>query len=819
LTAPRLPASFRARAEEHEDRLRAEGEECMRLGLSLSASVLALVCCGAAHAQTTTSDTSSTAASNGPIEEVVVTGERRSENLMTTPITASVLSGEDLQNRGVVNVNDLQFLAPNLTVNDLGQGIDFDIRGIGKGEHNSQTPIGVVLYRDGASTFPGYLTAEPFYDIKSVEVYRGPQGTFVGQNATGGAVFVTTNDPQLGGGYGGYVQAQYGNYNDAQIQGAVDIPISDTLAVRLSGFGEREDSFYTFTDRNPADACPGGKYVGCKPGFQNPGLREAAGRASVLWQPTSALTVSFKYDALYQNFGAAPAVPYSQLLPVGAPVAPYGVPNDYHDSNLFHVRADAPEGRLDRMQRGILKIDYVFDSGIKFQSISDYNVGNTRWRTDLDLTDGTNPGDFAYFGPGTNGGWLFFDNVGEKVYSQEFNVISPDNQRITWVFGLYGQENDYSWNKPYQFYITVGPRFPDPTPSASNLYQYGSYTFQGKTTNSDLAAFGQVEAKLTDDVSVSLGGRWTTTRSKNDAIFWNYGGTPFGTPDVDKNSQKSSHLTYKAAVDWKVNEGDFLYAFVATGYTGGGLNPAPDAFTPATFGPVTDTDYEAGWKRSSWFDGHLRTQVNAFYTEYNDFQVTLPDPGAPLKTYEVNLPKATINYGAEAEAQGSFGAFSFTGSVGLLKTKIGNFWGIDPSYNRLAALYPGSCDPNTGPTGGAQPYCINVKGNPITYAPSFTYNLSVQYAFDLGEGATLTPRVSFAHVSPQWASIFDNAAVGYRLGARNLLDGQLEWNTGSWLVTLYGTNLANQQYVASNNSGGLYAGLPRQYGIRLTKTF
>jgi iron complex outermembrane receptor protein len=548
-------------------------------------------------------------------------------------------------------------------------------------------------------------------------------------------------------------------------------------------------------------------------------LREAAGRVSVLWQPTSALTVSLKYDALYQDFGAAPAVPYSQLLPVGAPVAPYGVPNDYHDSNLFHIRADAPEGRMDRMQRTILKLDYLFGNGIKFQSISDYNVGNTRWRTDLDLTDGTNPGDFPYFGPGTNGNWLFFDNVGEKVYSQEFNIVSPDNQRITWVFGLYGQENDYTWNKPYQFYITVGPRFPDPTPNPANLFQYGSYTFQGKTTNRDLAAFGQVAAKLSDDVSVSLGGRWTTTRSKNDVILYNYGGTPFGTPSIDNNSQSSSHLTYKAAIDWKVNEGDYLYGFVATGYTGGGLNVAPDAFTPQQFGPVTDTDYELGWKRSSWFDGHMRTQVNAFYTEYNNFQVTLPDPAAPLRTYEVNLPETTKNYGVEAETQASFGAFSFTGSVGLLKTKIGNFWGIDPAYNRLAALFPGTCNPTTGPTGGAQPYCINVKGNPITYAPSFTYNLSAQYVFDLGEGNTLTPRVNFAHVSSQWASIFDNAAVGYHLGVRNLLGAQLEWGTGTWLVSLYGDNLLNKQYVASNNSGGLYAGPPRQYGIRLTKTF
>jgi iron complex outermembrane receptor protein len=428
----------------------------MKSALVLSTSVLALVCCGAAQAQTAPAS-SSTSASNGPIEEVVVTAERRSENLMTTPITASVLTGQDLQNRDVVNINDLQFIAPNLTVNSLGQGDDFDIRGIGKGEHNTQTPVGVVTYRDGASTFPGYITDEPYYDIASVEIYRGPQGTFVGQNATGGAVFVTTNDPQLGGGYSGYAQAQYGNYNDAQLQGAVDIPISDTLAIRISGFGERRDSFYTMIDRDPADACPHFQYVGCKPGYNAADLNEAAGRLSVLWQPISRLTLSLKYDALYQDFGAAPAVPFSQLLPLGAPVAPYGIPNPYHNSNLFDVTANAPDNRVDREQRAILKVDYAFADGIKFQSISDFNKGLGTWKTDLDLTDYGNPSDYPYFGsPATVASWLagtsdwtFYDSVGETVYSQEFDLISPDNQPITWVLGAYGQENDYSWKKPY----------------------------------------------------------------------------------------------------------------------------------------------------------------------------------------------------------------------------------------------------------------------------------------------------------------------------------------------------------------------------------
>ena len=100
-----------------------------------------------------------------------------------------------------------------------------------------------------------------------------------------------------------------------------------------------------------------------------------------------------------------------------------------------------------------------------------------------------------------------------------------------------------------------------------------------------------------------------------------------------------------------------------------------------------------------------------------------------------------------------------------------------------------------------------------------TYNLGVQYEFPLANGDSLTPRINFAYVAPQWASIFDNRALGDRLGARTLLGGQLEYQRGSWLITLYGDNLTDEQYVSSNNSGGLYAGPPRQFGIRLTKVF
>jgi iron complex outermembrane receptor protein len=374
------------------------------------------------------------------------------------------------------------------------------------------------------------------------------------------------------------------------------------------------------------------------------------------------------------------------------------------------------------------------------------------------------------------------------------------------VLGLYGQENDYRWEPPYQYWIAVGPRVGnDPTPSAANFYQYTSYTFQGHTSNQDIAAFGQVEAKLGGGVEASLGGRWTETRSENVADLYSY-----GTYDFNVQGQKSYDLSYKAALDWAVNDTNFLYAFVATGYTGGGLNVGVG---PNSFHPVTDINYEAGWKASDWFNGHVRTELSSFYTSYDHFQISLADPNFPNQSYEINLPHPTAIYGLEGESQANFGQLSFTATLGLLKSSVGNYWAVDPRYNLLAV---GTCDPNVG---GTDPYCVNVKGHPITYAPSVTYNFGVQYAFDLDNGQTLTPRLSFAHVAGQWASIFDNTGLGDRLGVRDILGAQLEWKMNSLVWTLYADNATDDRYIASNNSGLLYAGPPRQFGIRLLKAF
>jgi len=774
----------------------------------LSASALtlglALGWCGTAYAQTPSSTSKDDSAT---VETVTVTGERRTENLQTTAISATVLTSADLANKGVVKIDDLQFTAPATVINNFGQGIDFNIRGIGKGEHNTQTLTGVITYRDGVATFPGYVTEEPYYDIASVEVYRGPQGTFVGQNATGGAVFVRSNDPEIGGGYDGYFLGQVGNYAEVNGQGAVNIPLTDHLAARVAFYGDVRSSFFSITDSDPADNCPNNKYAGCKPGY-NPGdQRWAAGRVSVLYKPTEALTVSFKYDADYLDNGAYPMSNYSQLwktwpsggLPAPASWVANGGINPNYDGDIFHVTANSPQFALDRMTRAVLKIDYVFPDGITLRSVSGFQNANTNWGADLDGTDYGAP-----TATGSPNNWQFWDHVDETIWSQEINVISPDASRFTWVFGLFAQSDIYDFPAG-KFVVSTQPGGPPATQSI----------LWGQNPQVSYAVFGQIGYKLTPKLEVQLGGRYSINRTTND-VTWNQYGNVTTQSGEAGNFAKSYNISYKGSVNYTVNDNNFVYAFVATGYKPGGLNPAIyyAAYQPPPFKPETVTSYEGGWK-STLFDGHLRSSIDAYWNDYRGFIVTVgyPNFSYPGFSTEVNDPSPTLSYGLEAELEAVFGNLRLGGGLGLMHQSVGKFYAVDA---RMVTGLGAGCDPATGP---ASALCVNLKGHKMTYAPEFTFNLSAEYAFDIGGGDTLTPRANFAHQSPQWGSLFANPAFGDRIEARDLLGAQLEWKHDTYLFTLYGTNLTDQQYTAAISSPLRMPGPPRQYGFRVMKVF
>lgn len=680
------------------------------------------------------------------LAEVVVTAEKRTTNLQRTPVAATVLTGAQLLHAGVINVDQLETVSPSLTVANFGQGNEFNIRGIGRSENNTQTQTGVVTYRDNVATFPGYLQDEPYYDISNIQVLRGPQGTFAGENSTGGAVYITEAPPNFRG-MNGYVMAQYGNYDNVMLQGAVNIPISKTLASRVAFYEAYRNTFFHIT----------GPYIG-----GNGTLKESAIRYSLLWRPSQRLSALWQTDYAYIDNGGYPASPATAKTP------------------LFDISANGPQAAIDQIARSTLNVNYKMRNGVTLRSITGLQYGRSVYQADLDGTDVLN--------------YVFKDLVPAEMYSQEFDLISPEKGFLTWVAGIYYQGLDYSYPVGQGYYVGFPPGVFD---------EY----IEGRVLNDTAATFGQLGFHFSHGWKLQIGARYSWNDSTNRVHVLI---PEFSYDASDHQTVHDQRVTGKAALGWEVNAHNYLYTFVATGYKQGGLN-TPIGFTlQKPFRSEYVTDYELGWKESAFHD-HLRTQLDGYYDRYQNFQVTIADPVLPTQSLEVNDPSPTTLYGLEGSLQAIFGQLSLDANVGFERTSLGHFFADDPRIPGTAA-----CGPLTGPPTAA---CVDLSGRRTPYAPGLTYNFSAQYVFFLAGDRTLTARANYSHVGAQWATVFENAPLGDFLGARDLLSAQVAWGIGAWTVTAYGTNLTNEHYVSNMIAQLRFAGAPRQYGLRVMRTF
>ena len=689
------------------------------------------------------------------VEEIVVTAERRNVSFQKSAITATVLSGEDLQAKSINTLDALQFTTPSLTVEDTGESVLLNIRGIGRSGVGSQEPSGVLIYRDGVSSAPGgFVADEPYYDLASVEVLRGPQGTLAGQNATGGALFIRENDPTLDGIHGS-AQAQYGNYNDLLFRGALNIPITDTFAVRIATNTERRDSFYTIT----------GPWTG-NPGDHN----ETDDRVSFLWHPNSQLTVVLKNDYSYIDHGGSPAGPVTAGT-----------------SNLFNLTSDGHLTGVEQSERSVLQISYDFDNGMKLKSIGGFQYASTRYTLDLDGTDL----DF----PAGQGPQIEDVRGSDRTISEEINLISPDEGPFKWVAGTVYQNEvvDIPFGGLLQSLAPFGTQTQGETLDAGY-----------KTPIESWGVFGQGSYEVNKLIELQLGARYSqANQSMTDNLTVLLNGSPLISHPIVDQKENDQRLTGKADINFHITDQDLVYAFVATGHKSGGINPfasinAPIGTEAPEFKPEEVTDYELGWK-SSFFGNHLRTQLDAFYDSYKNFQVAVLDPSSSLTEIENVQGTSTID-GIEAQGQGVFGSLSFDFGAAYLNSEVGTFTAIDSRFPQL----------------GFQ----DVTGRQQPNAPRWTVNAGVQYSIDITDSQTLTPRLDYGMTGARWATLFDVQSIDH-LATQNVFNGQLIYDMAdNWEITAYATNLFDLHYVSSLAVGNLaQAGPPRQFGLRVSKTF
>lgn len=707
---------------------------------------------------------SSREAQADPQPDIVVTAQRRAENVQTIPVAATALSSQALRDKAVTRIDDLQYAAPALSMTNNGLVESANIRGIGQADGSPQVVNGVAMYIDGIFHAP-ILTSGAFYDIADVEVFRGPQGTLVGSNSTGGAIFINTQAPKLDA-VGGYLTAGYGSYDDVGTQGAINIPLTSTLAIRAAGNFERRDSFYH--DRgaahNEADR-----------------LNEKAGRLSVLWQP-GMFKATLRAEWFDRDAGGW------AWRPIPGTAYDIGRVGSIRDLSL-----DTPEQVIERGFYASAELRYQFKGGVVLRSLSGYTNKRVYDVWDTDATSGPLSNTSLPLGQ-------FVDfATSEKAYSQEVNLISPADRPLDWIIGGYYRYSTI----PVAIVQNTGSPVELVISPFNRKYQTGS--------------FAQLGYKVTSAVAVQLGLRYSSYsvhQTGSVAVGAGLPGFPPGGIVVADLSSKErdQRLTGKANINWQIDSSNFVYAFVARGYKPGGANSATSRFAPETV-----WDYEGGWK-SSFAGHHVQTQLSAFFMDYRGFQFSFLDRTTGQSGVN-NVSNARI-YGLEGQVQVHAGGFAADGGFAYVHSKLGRIVAVNS-----ALLPPGASGPQCAPAAPSNPpscfdygpYLTEEGNGPNLFSPTWTVNFGGQYSIAAGAG-TLTPRVNYAYVGPQYTSI-SYSPLTNRLNGHSLLSALITYRVRAFSIEVYGKNLLNAEYVTGQNYNNEFYGPPRQFGMRGTWTF
>ena len=692
------------------------------------------------------------------IDEIVVTGQKRAENLQQVAAAATVIAGSSLQERGITRMDGLQTAVPSLSITDAGLTQSVNIRGVGLASGSPNAANGVATYFDGVFQ-PPIVSTNSFYDIGAIEVFRGPQGTFVGSNSTGGAIFINSRDPEIGEA-SGYVEGEFGRYSRAGANAAVNMPLSDTLAVRVAGIYRTRDSYYHRLDGATPPAS----------------LDEQGGRLSIKWKPTDNFSALLKGEIDRKSTDGYAYRPTPSSAFAAA-----------RTGDLYTLNYNTPTRNDEKGDQLTGKLDYVTDGGLTLRSISGYQ--NKRITNVYD-SDGTS------LASNTQNQF-----VRERVWTEEVNVLSPTAGPVSYILGGYFQRNKID--------IDI----------VNNAAAPVHTKILGSTRKTTTGVFGQVTWKVTPQLSLDVGGRYSWYKVDGGGGVFLV--TPAPTPTFLTNPgghEKDNQFTGKVALNWTPSDDHLIYAFVAKGYKSGGLQSLTSNFAPEKV-----IDYEIGWK-GTYLGGALTSQVGAFYYDYKNFQLDALNATTGQNAV-INLTNAKVK-GVEGQIQAHLDAFRISAGVGYTDSALAGATFVD--VRGVARAFPGVNNAPQCPAGqpSRPPACLDytpflrsTAGGPNLFSPKWTWNLDASYRFEAGAVA-ITPRASLSHVGGRWAYIGYNPQRDYLPGFTQL-NANLEFEAGRYTVDVFATNLTQERHVTGQIGGGAneFYGAPREYGVRARAEF
>jgi len=718
------------------------------------------------------------------LTDIIVTAQRREENLQKAALAVSAVAGDTLTRQSITQATDLTRLVPALQVAPAASFTQIYLRGVGTFGANAFAEQGVAFNLDGVYLSRPAAPAGLFYDLDRLEVLKGPQGTLYGRNATGGAVNVITAKPRLGE-TGANLTAEYGNYNTIKASGAVNLPFGQQVALRVSGQYAKHDGYFSdgYDDENT-------KAIRAQlRGDTGTGLDAtlSVDYAHVGGQGSGG-TIMPLLDGKHRLGPSDPRVIAAYVARQPTAPVPQIIARDdgYQDNDFFGVAAT-------------INADLGF---AKLTIIPAYR------KTDLDF--------FSYASS-------FLIDVTEKSDQMSLEArLAAQTGALNWVLGGYYFVEDVDANQVFD--------------QASN----GTKIRSDLETES-IAAFGQATLALTDRFRVTGGLRYTRDNKKQDSeahtlpfVGFVPGVFPlvpiildiptFATTDVD-----FSKMTWKAGVEFDLGPRSLLYAQVSTGFKSGVLYSALGRNFSS---PETLTAYTIGSK-NRFFDNRLQLNVEAFYWDYKDQQISHLGPVQVASTpvgpifgpvfLTENAGAATI-WGAEAEM-----LFRptpndlFSANVQYLNAQYDELRYQSYSVTGAPPVIGCAVSPTTqvGASAAARIYNVDCSGRPVVNAPKWSLNLGYERTIELGDSGRIVLGADTKIESSRYLSI-DFLDLG-RQKSYMTSNARITWETGSGRFALTGfVNNIENELVFSNSfqspvkSGVIYNQLrpPRTYGIR-----
>lgn len=582
-----------------------------RLSLYAASSLLALCPLAAQAAETSDPAEAASPASAEPAAEsqgdIVVTAQRRSESLQKTPIAISAFTGNTLEERGVVSAVALQTQVPGLTIAPQVFGnLQVFLRGVGSTANMQSGDPAIAVNVDGVYVARTNSTAGLMFDLERVEVLKGPQGTLYGRNATGGAINVITAKPSFDG-VKGHLAMDVGNHGAFQAEGAMNVPISDTLATRVAVKWAKHNGYL----KAVANA------AGLK-GNDRQDQDDIAIRGHLLWKPDSRLSILLSGDYSHQG-GAGGG---EQLLPLNT-----GSP--------WTTVAIQQVGQDNTFANGSIQADYDLDFAT-LTYIGAYRHSEVDRAYEYPLTN--NPG--------------FFHQL-NRQWTHELR-LGGETGKLTWLVGGY-LFDERTWGGL-------------PQNGLVNLRLFGTVwqrvvldSFDAKSG----AVFGQATYALTDSLRLTGGLRYTHDEKSQTGKTQRE--TPTGAvtsvTTIDNSAGKWSATNWKAGLEYDLAPRSMLYVNVSTAYKSGGSfsGSAPNLYEPEHL-----TAYEIGLK-NRFLDDRLTLNLAAYKYDYKDLQITslvVDTANGTTRTVTRNAGTANIK-GIELEAaynSDGFGKFDFSGA-------------------------------------------------------------------------------------------------------------------------------------------------------------